>query len=163
MLFYLIVPFFWHWVGLVVVIMFLMQGKFGSVRPARWNFCFRFLIKPRKIWSFDRSLPSAPPSKLSHFNFHTSQGRWCVMVIAVIITIITKPLISHRHHHHNKTHKCNHHHHHHKDTRLSSYVWPEAESRFMLGSLSHCSAAICTDIHHISNMYHTCHILQLGK
>ena len=33
----------------------------------------------------------------------------------------------------------------------------------MLGSLSHCSAAICTDIHHISNMYHTCHILQLGK
>ena len=92
--FYLIVPFFRHWVGLVVVIMFLMQGKFGSVRPARWNFCFRFLIKPRKIWSFDRSLPSAPPSKVSYFNFHSSQGRWCVRVIAVIITIITKPLIS---------------------------------------------------------------------
>ena len=57
-----------------------------SPSPARWNFCFRFLIKPRKIWSFDHSLPSAPPSKVSYFNFHSSQGRWCVMVIAVIIT-----------------------------------------------------------------------------
>ena len=75
-----------------------------SPSPARWNFCFRFLIKPRKIWSFDRSLPSAPPSKVSYFDFHSSQGRWCVLVIAVIITIITKSLISHHyHHHHYKT------------------------------------------------------------
>ena len=35
-----------------------------------------------------------------------------------------------------------------EDAHMSSYVRPEAQSRFMLCSLSHCSAAICTNIHH---------------
>ena len=49
-------------------------------------------------------------------------------------------------HHMYDHHQYYHHHHHH--AHMSSYIWPEAQSRFMLCSLSHCSAAICTNIHH---------------
>ena len=53
----------------------------------------------------------------------------------IIINIITMLVCHHFHHHHHG--------------HMSSYVWPEAQSRFMLCSLSHCTAAICTHIHQL--------------
>ena len=112
----------------------------GSARLScfwcRRNFESLFSACSNFCWLLDKTFAKSDPLIAIHHHLTS---------ILIIITIV----------------KC--HHHHCEDAHMSSHVWPEAQSRFMLCSLSHCSAAICiwhrmsfgiVDRHHICTHSH---------